>query len=153
MNDFPLHYWLIEKWDGEKIKIKPENAGHVQNTLASGTGFIRTKNRTINVKDVKSFDESEIPYSDQKLLEQAAQAFKKPITRTVDGEEFVLARWVKKIVPQKSWEKVYRTNPSYRLLEESDSGYTLAFVIPVHLIDTTRMTELTKEELQRYNLK
>lgn len=152
MTDLPLYYWILEKWDGEKVKVKPSSANEVQNIITSGTGFIRTATRTINVKDVKSFDQSDIPYSDQKLLESASRAFNSELYTEIDGETFIQAKWVKKFVPNKQWENYYKKHPHYHFLEESDQGVMVAFIVPTHQIDHQRVTELTAWEVKNHKL-
>lgn len=146
------HYWLLERWDGETIKVKPENAPQVQSLITKGEGFIRTKTRTINVKDIKSFDESDIPYSDQKLLEDASRAFNSVLISKIDNEELIQAKWVKKTIPNKRWEAYYVRQPSYKFLYENESGVTMAFVIPTHAINPNRVTEMTTQELLQFKL-
>lgn len=152
MNDFPLFYWLIEKWDKETIKVKPENARLIQSLITKGEGFIRTTTRTINVKDVKSFDESDIPYSDQKLLESSSRAFNSELYSNVNDEEMVQAKWVKKPVSHKKYESFYKYNSAYKHIDENDKNIIVAFLVPTHLINSKRVTELTPYEILQNKL-
>jgi hypothetical protein len=148
------YYWEIIKWDGEKIKVKPENAEYVQNLIAKGEGFIKTATMTMNVKDIKSFDKTDAIYSgDQKRLEEgAAQAFKEALTFERDSgfgytETVTEAKWCKKSVTRRKWEQYYSANAAYHKIEEDDNRVIIAFRIPTHLINSQLVAELTEPEI------
>jgi hypothetical protein len=159
----PQLYWHIELYSGEIIKVKPDPAKiqHIQNLIAKQEGAITTPTRSIIVKDIKDFRESDQMYTDQKLLEGASQAFKEPIYvpgkklsfTKPDGtpgeyqySDAIAARWVKKSVPRRKWEGYYSKIPSYRLLSENDNYVMMTFVVPLHQIDHTQVQELTPAE-------
>lgn len=152
MEDDPNLYWHIELYSGEIIKVKPDPAKiqHIQNLIAKQEGAITTPTRSIIVKDIKDFRVSDEMYTDQKLLEGAAQAFKEPVyvTYKENGIEYtaVKARYVKRSVPRRKWESYYSKISSYKLLSENDSYVMMTFVVPVHSIDHTKVQELTPEE-------
>jgi hypothetical protein len=146
MNIFTENYWQLELWSGDKIPVNPQNAEKIQDIITKG-GFIKTPNMTINVKDIKSFNKTERPYIDQKLIGDAARAFNDPVL-TEDGS--VKSKWVSKNVTSLSWEKFY-SRGSYRLLENNGQAVAVAFKLPIHLI-TDRVTELTDQEIERYHL-
>lgn len=152
MEDNPDLYWHIELYSGEIIKVKPDPAKiqHIQNLIAKQEGAITTPTRSIIVKDIKDFRVSDEMYTDQKLLEGAAQAFKEPVYTTIEENgrtyEAVKARYVKKSVPRRKWESYYSKMSSYRLLSENDNYVMMAFVLPIHSIDHTKVQELTSEE-------
>lgn len=140
-----MNYWELITYDDEHIKVKPENVEFVQNKLSSGEGFIRTPDRSINVKMIKDFIETSKVYSDQKLLEEAHTAFKEPLY-TEDGA--VVARYVKKTVSAREFTKYYSHFPAYRRLETHDNSVTIAWRVPVDLI-TDDMEELTPDDERR----
>lgn len=153
MEDNPDLYWHIELYSGEIIKVKPDPAKikHIQNLISKQEGAITTPTRSIIVKDIKDFRVSDEMYTDQKLLEGASQAFKEPILTETPGPNGMVyvgvkARYVKKSVPRRKWESYYSKMSSYRLLSENDNYVMMAFVLPVHSIDHTKVQELTPEE-------
>jgi hypothetical protein len=151
---FPDYYWLIEKWNGDKIRVKSDKAPYIQKLIAAGEGFIPTTTMTINVKDVKSFDKSDIPISEQLAIEAgAAQAFHAPIHETLpSGEQAIEAKWVKKSVSRRKWDSFYSGNSSYRSLEEFDNNIIIAFKVATHNIDYKKVTELSKQEILAHHL-
>lgn len=147
------NYWHIELYSGEIIKVKPdaEVIAHIQKKMEQQQGAINTPTRSIVVKDIRDFRLSDEPYSDQKLLEGAAQAFNEAIDSTIIGEngkqyKAIKARLVKKSVPRRRWETYYKFIPSYKLLSEVDNYVLMAFVVPVHLINLMRVQYLTANE-------
>lgn len=141
------YYWHLELYSGEIIKVKP-----VQNTIKTiqlkigkQEGAITSKTRSIPTKDVKDFRVSDEPYIDQELLESGLQAFDEPLV--IEGS--IAARWVKKTVPLRRWDQYYRQIPAYRLLEQNDNYATIAFLMPVHEIDNTRVHPVTAVEEMR----
>jgi len=149
MDDIP-YYWIIETWEKDTIRVKPQYANAVQDKIASGEGFIRMPNRSINVKDIKSFEQSDIIVSDRKLLTEASEALSIPVvTQLQNGDETVSATWVKKNVKQSRYDKYYRNHPSYIPIADNGTSVTVAFVVPSHLVDPERVTKMTPEEISR----
>lgn len=143
-----MNYWHLELYSGEIIKVKPETdtIQTIQRLIASQQGAITTPTRSIVIKDVRDFRLSDELYTDQKLLEDANTAVNQP-TLTESGA--IKARWVKKSVPARRWYSFFRFNPVYKLLDEAHDSVTLAFVLPVHLIDHNRVQELSpNDEIQ-----
>lgn len=142
------HYWHLETWEKEIIRVKPDptNIQYIQNLIAKGEGAIVTPTRTITIKSVKDFRLSDEVYADQKSLEDGSQAFKDPIIHK-DGS--VACRYVKKSVPQRMWDKYYKFHTAYRMLEMNDNRVTIAFIVPVELIDRERVQELSPEDERR----
>lgn len=138
------YYWEIELWDKEIIKVKPdaEKIKYIQELLAKGEGMLTTPTRSISVKNIKDFHVSDEVYTDQKLLEGASQAFNEPI-ETPEGIE---SRMVKKSVPRRRYDTHFRHISAYRVLEEGDNSVVLAFKLPTHQIDHTRVQELSPTE-------
>lgn len=135
-------YYHLIKWDGEVIKVKPENAEFIRASLKRGSGFIVTPVRSIAVKDVKDFRESSERYTDQKLLEGSAQAFNEPV---IEGDA-VMCKWVKKAITKREWEKYYHPT-GYRLLGEQDNYVLIAMRLPIHQIDYQRVLDCSPEEI------
>jgi len=99
-------------------------------------------NRSINVKDIKGFEQSDIVVSDQKLLEESSEAFGTPIITTLgDGTEAVSGTWVKKNVKRSRFDKYFKNHPSYIPIKENENSITVAFVVPTHLVDLERVTK------------
>lgn len=145
-------YWHLLLWDGEIIKVKPQNAANIQHKIDNKID-VKTPNRTIIYKNIKDFVESGEFYSDQKQLssseqlqDEAARAFGEPIF-TKDGS--IKAAWVKKSVPRREWTKHYMHIPSYKMLNDNDNHVEIAFVLAVHDIDPHKVTRVTGAELAR----
>lgn len=146
------NYWELTLWDKQTVRVKPDNVGFVKDKLAKGEGHIITSTRTIAVKDIKAFEETEVPETVAQLptgssiLEQAAQAFKEPVI-TDDGA--VATRAVKKLVPQKKWDTFYAYNQNYRKLSEEDGKVLVGFYLPVEQINPYTVEPCTPEEIER----
>lgn len=138
-------WWEIEKWDGEIIPVKPQNANTVKAHLAKGEGFINTATRSLAVKDIKDFRETSRPYSDQKLLESGVQAFGLP---QLNEDGSIKAKWVKKTVNRREYSKVY-SGPGYRVLSEADNYIWIAFRLPIHAIDYDKVYDCNMMEISR----
>lgn len=142
------YYWHIETWEKEIIKVKPdiEKIKYIQELLAKGEGMITTPVRSINVKSIKDFRQSDEAYIDQKLLEASNTAFNE---YTLNSDGSVSCRYVKKSVPQRMWDKYYKFHTAYRMLEMFDNHVIVAFILPVHLIDRERVQELSPDDERR----
>lgn len=143
-------FWHLELYSGEIIKVRPDaqKITYIQNLIARQEGAITTPTRSIVVKDIKDFRLSDEVYSDQKLIENAAQLFNEPILTPEGGIE---STWVKKSVPRRRWDTFYRFNPSYKILRDEESTMVIAFVIPTHQKDlnTQNLTYQEEQQIQR----
>jgi hypothetical protein len=140
------YYWHIETWDKEIIKVKPDpqaDIDYIQQLISKGEGAVLTPTRSISVKNIKDFRLSDEPYVNQKLLETNNALLGRP-TYTKEGS--VIARWVKKQVPARRWQSFYSANPAYHLLSSDNSLVTMAFLLPIHLIDHSKVEELSDDE-------
>ena len=139
------NYWHLILWDGEIIKIKPDNVANVQHKIDNKLD-VKMMTRTVIYKNIKDFVESAETYTDHKLLEaEAFSAFGEPKI-TKDG---IATRWVKKNVPRREWTKYYSVSPGYRMLEDNDNYITIAFLLPLHEIDTKRVEMVTGMQLAK----
>lgn len=143
-------FWHLILWDGEVVKIKPDNAANVQHKIDNKLD-VKMLTRTIIYKNVKDFVQSGEVYIDQKLLasseqlqDDAARAFGLPEITESGG---VKARWVKKTIPRREWTKYYAAIPSYKLLNDNDSYVDIAFVLATCDIDPSRVSVVTGHEL------
>lgn len=147
-SDSPNLYWHLELYSGEIIKIKPnpENIKLIQEMIRKQEGAVTTPTRSIIIKDVRDFRLSDEVYVDenQKLLEGTAQAFDEPVYLK-DGS--VVARWMKKSVPKRRWDTHYRFITGYKFLGENDNYVSIAFRVPIHLINYSAVSELSGSEL------
>ena len=107
---------------------------------------IHTSNGSIPYTDIMDFRQSSKPYGAQPAIEAAAAAFNEPM-ETADGS--IQARWVKKYVTQREWNKHYAGIPAYRKLGDDRGMVVLAVRLPVHHIDTTVHSFCTEEEEKR----
>ena len=138
------YYWLITLWDGTTIKVKPDNVDSVRQHRENGKDIV-TPTRNIVMKDIKSFEQSDIPYVEKALssgLEEASRAFKEP----VESEDGVLFRPVKKRVTTKSWEQRYSHVPGYVNLGEEDNMVKVGVWVASHLIDYSKVEDCTEQE-------
>lgn len=140
-------YWHLETWDKEIIKVKPDpkTVKYIQELMNKGEGSIMTPTRSIAVKSIKDFRLSDEPYTDQKLLEEASQAFNEPVLNQSGNVE---SRFVKKSVPRRRWDNHYRFISAYRLLSQNEASIMIAFRLPVHQIDHARVQELSQSDEQ-----
>lgn len=133
---------LITK-SGEIIKVRSEHVDYVKSKLKESNGVINRKNGDpIRVYDVVSFT-PEQPKTD--LAEEAAKAFHEPMIK----EESVICKWVKQEVAAAKYASWYSKSPGYRLLYGNGSYMTVAFRLPVHVIDKDRVSECTSQEIEQ----
>jgi hypothetical protein len=136
------YYHILKLWDGEEIRVKPSAVDAVNRYLDNKDGFIPTATRRINVKEVRDFNLSDVPYDEEDsrqqkliesseepslLLQDAAEAFNTPLT-SGDG---VKCRAVKKSVSLKAWDTLY-SKQTYVLVGKSDNYAVIAWWQPVH---------------------
>lgn len=142
-----MNYWVIELYTpkGELIKVKPANVLLVQKKIDSQTGSIITPARSILIKNIADFRETDELYQDQQLLEDSKRAFGEP-TYTTNG---IKSRVVKVHMSRRIWEREKSQIPGYHLLESLDNHVVVAITVPIHLIDDERMFDLTPDEEMR----
>lgn len=142
------YYWEIVQFDGTLTEIPP-NAVEVVKRRWDNNQPIHTTTQTIPANQIKSFHQTTKPFG-QNLLETAAQAFKEPIY-TEDGA--IQAKWVKKTVPQKVFQKLYYATPAYKTLQSESGQVTVAFLVAVHDIDTSKVQYCSEEEIRQLTTK
>lgn len=143
------YYWELTLMSGDKIPIPPEYVDVVKQKWANKEN-IATSRQVIPAHQIVNFEQTSRRRVEGKLLEEVARAFKDPIVkerRYADGstDEAVKARWVKKDVTQREWDKYYSAN-GYKLLRRDAGVVTVAFVVAAHLVDLDRVEYCTKEE-------
>ena len=143
MNLDPEHYWHLVTWKDEIIKVRPENVKLIQDKLNTAEGYITTPTRSISVKDIKDFIESDEIYTDQKLIEEGSKAFGIPV---IDENGSIVVRHVKKSVPRREYIRFYSHNAAYRKLEENDNHVVIVWRQPVHMINSNTMSELSPDD-------
>jgi hypothetical protein len=146
------YYWELVQFDGTRLEIPPQAVATVRQKLEAGEP-ISTRSMVIPSNQVKSFRKTDKPYTDQKLIEEAAQAFKEPIYTEVEyaGMKYtaVKARWVKQKVTQRKWDSWYAPSSYKRIGDAEDGMVTIAYVLPVHSIDLTQVQYCTPEEVAK----
>jgi hypothetical protein len=140
------YFWELILKDDSVIELPPAAAPVVQKRMAN-RDVINLKTRSIPYSEIKEFRQSDKQFG-QPLLEAAAQAFREPIFFDVNGEQVMEAKWVKKSVSQKSYEKGYSGIPAYRKLGEDNGRVVIGFRLPVHEIDMTKVTPCTDAEVE-----
>lgn len=138
------YYWEIVEFDGTVTQIPPEAHDVIQRRWDNNQA-IHTTNHSIPANQIKKFRITDKPYGEQPLLEAAAQAFRQPVYH----EDAVVARWVKRSVPQQMYNRRYAGIPAYRSLGENNGMIMMAFRVPVHLIDVAQQTECTEDEVHK----
>lgn len=118
---------------------------------------IKTLTSSIPANQIKGFEKSDRPYSDSKLLEAGARAFKEAIetdmgtVMSMNGVTVpykgIAAKWVKQITTAQKWEKYYVAFDSYRKLYEESGMVTMAFKKATHDIDVMLTPECTQQEV------
>lgn len=150
------YYWELSLKDGTKIQIPPKYVQGIRTKLKNREP-IDTTRRTILYAEVDSFEQTlKTELGEQKLLEEAAQAFGEPLIRDrefADGtkDEAVSVKWVKKQVTQRDWDKYYSKGPGYQKLSWDAGIIVVAFRMPTHQINDEvqvcsdeELTKLTK---------
>jgi len=137
-------YWKLEFKDGNAILINPRYATEIKRQLKEER-MLTTADWVRSISDIKSFEKTSQPLKTYKRIEASeeaaiARAFNEPILND-DGS--VATKWVKKPIAKIEWTKYYAKQPSYKLLND----YEVAFRLPTHLIDLTKCTELTEQEI------
>lgn len=130
------YYWILKYGDYKDLKtvmIPPSAVETVKHRWDNGEP-IHTTNGSIPANQIREFERSDRRYTEQPLLESAAQAFHEAI---VNPDESVQTKWVKKNVTNNKWDKYYSANPAYRRLGEFNGMVSIAFQVPTHLIDPT----------------
>jgi len=137
------YYWKLEFKDGNSVLINPRYATEIKRQLKEER-MLTTADWVRSISDIKSFEKTSQPLKTYKRIgaaeEAVARAFNEPILND-DGS--VAAKWVKKPITKIEWTKYYMKQPSYKLLND----YEVAFRLPTHLIDLTKCTELTEQEI------
>lgn len=128
------HTWELILKDGRVIDIPPQAVDTVRKRRDAKQP-IHLKHEDINYYDIQEFRRTGKLWGQQLLAEEAAQAFGEAI---INEDESIKTRWVKKQVSQQQWHKHYSAIPSYKLLSNEDGLTTIAFRLPVHLVDTSK---------------
>lgn len=137
-------YWQIEQFDGTTVDIPPSAVTTIQKRWDDKQP-IHLSSGSIPSNQIKAFRITSRQFGGQPLLESAAQAFKEPLI-TEDGS--IAARWVKKQVTQREWNKHYAGISAYRKLDYDQSMVSVAFILPTHQIDMGKLSYCTAEEVQ-----
>lgn len=147
------YYWLLtygSRDDLKHIYIAPGSVEGVQHKWNRGEP-IHTPHGSVPARDIRSFEPSDRPYGEQRLLQEAAQAFKEPIIHTTEVKgtiyESVNAKWVKQVVTQSKWERYYNAIDAYHKLDDDGVRVTMAFLVPTHLINEMRTPLCTNKEI------
>ena len=139
----PEFLWEIELYSGEIVKIEGKYAKQIQAKIAKQEGAITSSTRSIVIKDIRDFRQSEERFTDKKLLEGASQAFNTPIITELG----VKCKWVKIPVSRKRWESYYSQLPSYHLVSSDEHGVWTGFACPVHQINYQRVQDMSATEI------
>ena len=127
----------------KSVMVPPDSVAVVKRRWDAGSP-IHTSAGSIPARDIRGFEMSATPHSDQHLLEAASQAFREP-EYNEDGSTIV--EWVKKVIPQPVYQKRYDGIPAYRILSNVGGLVTIAFRLPVHEINLTKVEQCTDEEV------
>jgi hypothetical protein len=145
----PQFFWELIQKDGTVIEIPPEAVETVKRRWDSGQVIHTNYQGSIPPNQIAAFRPTEKVANQQPILEEVARAFNEPVIEERDGEEVVKARWVKKRVTQQKWDKYYSPHQSYKKLNEDMGMITIAFRLPVHLIDLQNVQYCTDEEVSK----
>lgn len=124
-------WWELVTRDDTRIEIPPSAVEVVKRRMSSGEP-VHTRTMTIPVNQITKFQITDKPFSDQLLLDSAAQAFNDPV---YNDEGDIMVKWVKKTVTQDRWNKFYSPSPGYKHLSDENGMIVTAFRLPIHLID------------------
>lgn len=137
------YYWEIVLREGDRIRIPPHGVEVVRRRWANKEP-VSVPGRSIAPSEIKDFKQTSELYN-QKLLEEVHQAFNDPL----ETENGIASRWVKKSVTSHEYNKHYGGIPSYKKLREEGSMVEIAFKLPIHLIDTTKVERCNELDVER----
>lgn len=138
------YYWNLTLKDGRVIPVPPKAVSVIKRKMTNREP-IHSKHETIPFSEIKGFERSSRRFTDVKLLEEAAQAFKEPVV-TEDG---VKARWVKKQVTQSEYDKYYAKSIMYRMVGQTEGMVMVAVLLPIHMINPQIHIDCTPEEAKK----
>lgn len=159
------YYWELKygtRDDMRSALIAPDKVEVIAKRLGNGDP-IYLSTAVIPANQVRSFEQTDKAYGQQKLLEDASQAFKEPIETDMGEQNFLKAdgttgtvhykgikgRWVKMEVTQNKWEKFYSAIAGYKLLRIEGGIATVAFILAVHDINQQKTPYCTEQEIQQ----
>lgn len=142
-----MNYWQLTLRGGDVISVKPDMVDTVRRKMDAGE-LIHTVTRSIPINEIKSFEETDTPFVDERraMIEGAAQAFREPL---VDETGAIEIKWVKKNIPMKTYMRHYSSIPSYRKLADDGNHIIVAFKLATHDIDYSLVTDCTDEEIKQ----
>lgn len=117
--------------DLHTVKIPPDSVPLITRKIANKQPINLSNNAVVLPGQVKEFEPSDIPFGEENLLEEASRAFNEPL-HTSSG---LASKWVKKTVTMGKFEKFYSISPGYHPLAEINGMMTVAFKLPVHVIN------------------
>lgn len=138
------YYWELITKDDSRYEIPPQAVEVVKRRMDNHDP-INLSTASIPYSEIKHFRITSKSYGQQPLLEAAAQAFNDPMYND-DGS--LIGKWVKKQVPNRVYAKTYAGTPAYRVLDTESGMTTVAFFLPVHLIDTSKLDYCNEEEIR-----
>lgn len=142
------YYWNLILKEGRVLSIPPSAVALVQKRMTNREPILTT-HETIPFSEIKGFEKSSKRFTDMKVLEEAARAFKEPI---ITEDNAIKARWMKKDITRAEYDRKASKSGIYRFLGESDGMVTVAMVIPTHAINLTYMNYCTEEEEARLGI-
>lgn len=129
-----MYYWEL-KWGKypepiRSVLIPPDKVEVIKRRWGNGD-LINLSTSSIPANQIKSFEMTDKPYTEQRLIDAVAQAFKEPV---LSGEA-IGSRWVKLNVTQDKWSRFYSVTPGYKNLGEFNGLTVVAFKKAIHDID------------------
>lgn len=143
------YYWELVYRDPKDFKqvrtvqIPPASVPSVRKHWDNGEP-VHLNTGSIGANQIISFEKTNKPFGNQKLLDEVAQAFNEP-QYNQDGT--IIVRWVRKEVTQDQWNRHFSPIGAYKYLGEGSGMTTIAFRLPVHSIDTTKVQYCTEAEV------
>lgn len=138
------YYWNLELKDSTVIKVAPKFVDSVKKRINNGENIF-TKDRLVFPREIESFKKTDKIYSDKELLLAVAQAFKEP---QFNEEGEIVSVWVKRDITNERWNRYFINLPGYRLLDKNGM-VTIAYRLPVHLVDNTKTSYCTIEDVRK----
>lgn len=138
-----MYYWELILFDGTTTLIPPAASDLIKKRWDDGQP-IHLSTGSVPANQIKSFKPTDKPFTQTKLIEDVSQAFNEPLLNN-DGS--IVFRWVKKAVTREKYNKHYSNVPSYRFLND-DGMVTIAFRLPVHMIEQTITPYCDEQEIK-----
>ncbi|GAB3068012.1 hypothetical protein [Pedococcus soli] len=133
MNDY---WWNAYKYGGEILRLKPAEAAMVMQAKQRGEPvLVKRLSMMIDTKELAEIEKTDEPIRDlglQAIGDGTTGARKKELP--IGYPESAQARYVKRKVPFRAWERKYAPAPGYHLLHSDDDDEGTVWVCMTRIV-------------------